>query len=126
MSLAKCCIGWFDNSKKFRYKTGKRDIIFTMKTKDEVIAVLKTVKDQLKAKYKVKALWAFGSLVRGENTALSDIDILVDFDEGADLFSLISLEILLEEKLKQKVDIVPLRALRKEIQENVFKEMITV
>ncbi|MBI3602404.1 MAG: nucleotidyltransferase family protein [Candidatus Omnitrophica bacterium] len=97
-----------------------------MKTKDEVIAVLKTVKDQLKAKYKVKALWAFGSLVRGENTALSDIDILVDFDEGADLFSLISLEILLEEKLQQKVDVVPLRALRKEIKENVFREMITV
>ncbi len=97
-----------------------------MQTKDQTLTILKQIKDQLRAQYKAKALWIFGSLVRGENTSLSDIDILVDFDEGADLFTLIGLNDFLEEKLGQKVDLVSLRVLRPEIKDQVFQEMIAI
>jgi len=36
-------------------------------------------------------------------------DLLVDFEDGADLFDLIGLSLYLEEALHQKVDVVPKR-----------------
>ena len=68
----------------------------------------------------------FGSIVRGESTSLSDIDVLVDFEDGADLFDLVALNDYLQQELDQKVDIVSKRALRIEIKDHVYKEMIAV
>lgn len=48
----------------------------------------------------------FGSYVRGDNTAVSDIDILVDLPRGKTLFDLVGLKQDLEETLNKKVDIV--------------------
>ncbi len=45
----------------------------------------------------------------------SDIDVLVDFQEDADLLDLVGLGLFLEERLGRRVDVVPRKALRKEI-----------
>ena len=68
----------------------------------------------------------FRSVSRGEQEDDSDIDIMVDFEEGADLFDLTGLTLFLEEKFQQKVDIVPRKALREEIKESVLKDLIPV
>lgn len=44
----------------------------------------------------------FGSAVRGEATDSSDIDLLVDFEEGRSLFDLISLKQELEEITRRR------------------------
>lgn len=68
----------------------------------------------------------FGSFIRGEQSDVSDIDILVDFEEGADLFDLVGLSLLLEERLQRKVDVVSKNALREELREQVLKEVATL
>lgn len=97
-----------------------------MNAKEELIGKLKALKPQLQAHYKVRELGVFGSFVRGEQRATSDIDILVEFEETADLFDLVRLANFLEEQLQRKVDIVSRRALRPELREQVFREVAIV
>ena len=86
---------------------------------DELLAKLRKLKPQAAAAYKAREMGLFGSFARGEQDAGSDIDVLVDFDESADLFDLTGLALYLEEQLQRKVDVVPKRALREELRESV-------
>ena len=97
-----------------------------MTTKEEVLRTLKGLKTEIRARYKVKGIGVFGSFIRGEQSDVSDIDILVDFEEGADLFDLVGLSLLLEERLQRKVDVVSKNALREELREQVLKEVATL
>ncbi len=97
-----------------------------VKNRRGIVNLLKDLKNHLKSRYKVKKIWAFGSVVRGEHVKTSDIDILVDFEKGADFLDLVALALFLEEKLNKKVDVVPRESLRKEIKEAVLKEVVPV
>jgi predicted nucleotidyltransferase len=94
-----------------------------MQNKEEIIQTIKTLHEEL-GKYKVREIGVFGSVVRGEQKQESDIDVLVDFEENADLFDLVGLGLFLEEKLGRKVDVAPKRALRKEIRDSVLREFV--
>jgi len=96
-----------------------------METK-EIIKTIKELKEEIKEKYKIKEIGIFGSIVRGEEQETSDIDVLVDFKDDADLLDLVGLALFLEERLNQKVDVVPKRALREEIRESVLREVVPV
>ncbi len=74
----------------------------------------------------VRALSLFGSLARQEQAPSSDVDLLVDFAEGATLFDLVGLGLFLEEKLGCPVDVVPRRALRREIRDEALKKAVPV
>jgi uncharacterized protein len=50
-----------------------------MNTKD-ILSKLKQLKPTLLANYKAKEIGLFGSFVRGEQSANSDIDVLVEFE----------------------------------------------
>ena len=93
-------------------------------TYELLISNLKRLKDEARSKYKAELKGIFGSYARGEATADSDIDILVEFLAGATLLDLTGLGNYLEDKLKCKVDIVSQRALRKELQPYVYKDMV--
>ncbi len=68
----------------------------------------------------------FGACVRGEQTDASDIDVLVDFEEGADLFDLVGMALFFEEELRRRVDLVPRCAHRAELKESVLAELVLV
>lgn len=53
----------------------------------------------------------FGSIARGQDTADSDIDLIVSFEEGADIFDQGGLLCDLEDLLGRHVDVVSDRAL---------------
>ena len=93
---------------------------------ENILTKLRALKSVIAEQYKAKNLELFGSYIRGEQAESSDIDILVDFKDGADLFDLIGLAQFLEEKLQRKVDVVPKRALRPELRDEVFKEAVSV
>ncbi len=95
-------------------------------TKQDVLMKLKVLKTEIAVRYRVKELELFGSVVRGEQKKDSDIDVLVEFAEGADMFDLVGLGLFLEEKLKRKVDVVPKRALRKELRSTVLAEAVAI
>ena len=64
----------------------------------------------------------FGSCVRGDMRADSDIDFLVDFDEEYSLLDHAGLLVGLEDLLGCKVDVVPRRALRPFLRDTVIRE----
>ncbi len=92
--------------------------------REQVIQILTETKDDVKVKYKANVKGIFGSYARGEASEKSDVDILVDFEDGADLFDLVGLNLFLEEKLNCPVDVVPQNTLRKEMKSSVGKEII--
>ncbi len=96
-----------------------------MNTQDLVIK-LKELRPMIAARYKAKEIGLFGSSVRGEQSATSDIDVLVEFDEDADLFDLVGLALRLEEELQRKVDVIPRRALREELRDSVLQEVVAL
>jgi hypothetical protein len=78
--------------------------------------------------YGVKRIALFGSVVRGEETPGSDIDILVDFEEPRrkpfGLFAWIQVEEDLSKCLGRKIDLVPAKGLKKRIRPTVEREMV--
>lgn len=95
-----------------------------METKTEILKKLGELKKELKRRYKIKEIGVFGSVIKEEQSESSDLDILVDFEEGTDLFDLVGLALFFEEKLKHPVDVVPKGALRKELKEAILKEVV--
>lgn len=69
-------------------------------------------------------LRVFGSAARGEDTEVSDIDLLVDLAPGTGLLGLIGLQRELAELLGQDVDLVPASGLRADVREVVLAEAI--
>jgi predicted nucleotidyltransferase len=64
----------------------------------------------------------FGSIVRGDRTAQSDIDILVELEEGKTLLDLIGLQLELEEQLGARVDVVTYDSLHPMLREMIMHE----
>lgn len=97
-----------------------------MNQKEQVLGSLKVLKPEMARRFKVKEIALFGSFVRSEQNTASDIDLVVEFEEKADLFDLVALGQFLEERLGRKVDLGTKSSLRKEIRGHVLKEMISV
>ncbi len=61
-------------------------------------------------KYGISKIYVFGSVARGEATALSDVDFLVEMQEGASLFGVGGFSYETEKLLGVPVDVVPISA----------------
>jgi predicted nucleotidyltransferase len=97
-----------------------------MNRMDEVLNRLRTFKPRLQVEFKVREIEMFGSLARGTAGKDSDVDLLVEFEEGADLFDQMALAEFLEGELGRKVDVVSKGALRKEFRDAVLAEAVPV
>jgi predicted nucleotidyltransferase len=64
--------------------------------------IVKENKVVLTKQFKVKEIGIFGSVVRGEDTETSDVDILVEFDEPIGLFKFLELEDLIQKVLEDE------------------------
>ncbi len=62
---------------------------------------------RIAARYGASNVRVFGSAVRGQATANSDVDLLVHMEQGRSLFDLAALTVELEELLGHRVDVVP-------------------
>ena len=67
---------------------------------------------RLADKHGARGIRVFGSVARGDNRENSDVDFLVEFEEGRTLFDLIDLRLDLRELLGVDVDIVTPNSLR--------------
>ncbi|MFQ5887506.1 MAG: nucleotidyltransferase family protein [Candidatus Hydrothermarchaeales archaeon] len=86
-------------------------------------AILKEIKENLEKirKYGVKRIGLFGSYVRDEQNAVSDIDILVDFEKGKKTFdNYMELKFFLEELFKCKVDLVISEAIKPDLKSYIL------
>ena len=71
----------------------------------------------------IQRAWLFGSYARGDESPLSDVDILVQFDEGGvSLLKHAAMICELEKILVRPVDIVPEKMLRPRVRESVDQD----
>lgn len=91
---------------------------------EDALATLRALKPDIAERYKVRSIDLFGSFVRGEQMTDSDIDLLAEFEEDADLFDLIGLALYLEEIFQRRVDVVPKGSLRAELRDTVPQQAI--
>ena len=98
----------------------------TMSEKASALEFLRACKRDLHERFHVREMGLFGSIVKGEAGPLSDIDILVEFEKGADLFTLSELGAFLEDRLGRRVDIIPKRKVRPELREAILSEAVPV
>ena len=73
-------------------------------------------------KHEVKRASLFGSVIRGEATEYSDIDLLVEFEGEKSLLDLAGLKIELEEILGKKVDVLTFKSLHPILKEKILGE----
>ncbi|GAB4489428.1 MAG: nucleotidyltransferase [Thermodesulfovibrionales bacterium] len=77
--------------------------------------------------YHVKELGVFGSYASGRQTAGSDVDILVDFEDGhRDFFNYMRLKQYLEKMLGKKIDLVMKKAVKKRLKDRILRQVLYV
>jgi predicted nucleotidyltransferase len=88
------------------------------KQRDQILA--------LAAKRGAFNIRVFGSVARGEADSKSDVDFLVDLEDGRSLFDLGGLLMDLQKLLGRNVDVVTTAGLQPRIKEHVLKEAILI
>ena len=92
-------------------------------TKESVFQCLTEAREKL-AFFGVKNIGLFGSFVRGSQTSLSDIDILVEFMPEKHTFdNFMEVAFFLEEILGRKVELVTTEALSPHIGPHILREV---
>lgn len=92
-------------------------------SKQEVIAVLRQHRDAIRA-LGVKRLGLFGSFVREQQHADSDVDLLVEFEPTQKTFDhFMGLSFLLEDLLQRRVELVTSESLSPYLRPHVLDEV---
>lgn len=81
---------------------------------------------QLAARYHVASFGLFGSYLKGNHCAGSDLDVLVTFDHPPSLFRLIELENYLSDLLAVRVDLVLRDSLKPRIGKRILQDVAPV
>jgi hypothetical protein len=79
---------------------------------------------RISAKHGARNVRVFGSVVRGEADATSDIDFLVELEPGRSLLDHAALLLELQGFLGRKVDVVSDRGIKPRIRERVLREAV--
>ena len=68
----------------------------------------------------------FGSIVRGEMTDQSDVDLLVEFEGRKSLLDLAHLKNELEDTLNRRVDVLTYRSIHPLLKERIMAEQVPI
>ena len=79
---------------------------------------------RLAAKHGAKHIRVFGSVVRGEADAQSDVDFLVEMEPGRSLLDMGGLLMDLQDLLGCRVDVVSVKGLKTRIRDRVLREAV--
>lgn len=81
--------------------------------------------ETLAKQYGALSIRLFGSVARGEEKEDSDIDFLVQFPQGYDLFKQrIPLAQNLQQLLKRKIDLIPEHELNQHLRDTILAEAV--
>ncbi len=98
-------------------------MITAVQTKEEIVKALRENQSRIQS-LGVKKLGLFGSFVRGQQSAKSDVDMLVEFESGQKTFDhFMQLSFLLEDLLGRDVELVTLEALGPHIGPYILEEV---
>ena len=92
----------------------------------EIRETLRGMLPELRQRYPIAYLGVFGSWVRGDQQAGSDLDLLVDFDGPIDLFAYERLQEEIARRIGMRVDLVHRPGLKPAIGGRVLREVMAV
>lgn len=91
----------------------------------DAISTLKEHEKLIRQKFRVKRIGIFGSFARGEEREDSDLDVLVEFEEGQKTFdNYMDLKFYLEDLFGREVDLVTEKALKRQLKDIIMKEVV--
>ena len=93
---------------------------------DQLLSRLRGYLPELGERYGVSTLGVFGSYVRGEQRAGSDLDLLVEFERVPTLLEFVDLQYHLSDLLGIKVDLVMKKTLKPTIGRHILEEVVPV
>ena len=94
-----------------------------MKSIDNIIRIIAASREQLRSEFGVIEVGIFGSVVRGEQAAGSDIDILVEFERPIGFVRFMRLEKRLADLVGMPVDLVTKKALKPHMGKRILEEV---
>ncbi len=94
--------------------------------RDDVIEALVEHAEELAREHRVRSLSLFGSVAHDEAGPASDVDVLVELNPPASLFTLGGLQQYLEELLGREVDVVLRNAIKRQLEERILGEELPV
>jgi uncharacterized protein len=97
-----------------------------MKTRDQILDFLTQNKKLFRDKYHIDKIGLFGSYARGEQSNMSDLDLLVEFEENTqDLYELkIQIKEFFKTQLGLEVDICREKYIKPRMKKAILKEAI--
>ena len=96
-----------------------------MRSLNDIQATLRNHKNQLFNDYPLKSIAIFGSFSRQENNELSDLDVLVEFNDTIGI-RFVDLAEELEKIVGIKVDLVSKNGLKNKYREAIDRDLIYV
>ena len=106
--------------------SGQRTSEIPAINRQQALRKLSAAKPLLAQRFGVTRLALFGSTVRGEARANSDVDVMVGFDGPATSERYFGVQFFLEDELGCPVDLVTEKALRPELRPCIEKEAVNV
>lgn len=95
-----------------------------MRKLDDIIGELRRLQPGLSRRYPIRAMGVFGSYARGEQTASSDLDVLVEMGGAIGMIDFVGLQQDLSDALGVKVDLVTKDALKPRIGKRILSEVV--
>jgi uncharacterized protein len=92
---------------------------------DQMQPVREKIIDVLR-RNEVKRASFFGSIVRGEMTDESDVDLLVEFEGKKSLLDLAHLKNELEDTISRRVDVLTYKSLHPRLKERILAEQVQI
>lgn len=92
---------------------------------DQMQAVREKIIEILR-RNEVKRASFFGSIVRGEMTEGSDVDILVEFEGKKSLLDLAHLKNELEDSINRRVDVLTYKSLHPRLKDRILAEQVPI
>jgi predicted nucleotidyltransferase len=98
--------------------------IWLMSERDQILGVLRAALPDLQRRWPIRSLALFGSIVRGDATDTSDLDVLVELERPVGLSAFIGLEEELAALTGRRVDLVSKAALKPHIGQRILGEAV--
>lgn len=97
-----------------------------MRSIDDIIGQLRAMQPDLRQRYRLREMGVFGSYVRGEQREDSDLDVLVEFDDGTTLLDYAALQMELSDALGLRVELANKKTLKPRIGRTILAEVRTL
>ena len=92
--------------------------------KDPVLKRYRAEVLRLASEHGITRVRVFGSRSRGEGTETSDIDLLVDLEEGCSLFDMVGFQLAIQDLTGLKVDVATPSGISRFIRDRVIAEAV--